>query len=193
MTAAAVEPPAWPLLPCPGGWVLGKPQENARYLSMTEVHQTLGGNKRALYQLRRRDGGVWFPDPAILVGDIGGWLREDIVEWGIHTGRLHEDGSINTSRFGKNVLRVEGSMTRWRRVTQVYLSTTDLGLAMGMESGLGVTHLGLRGNLLDPDVISGRIKGWSIERGERFAAQTGRSWNLPGYIVAALDRQSGAG
>lgn len=191
-SADAAEPPRFPMLPCPGGWELGGPVEAGpeHLVSMSEFHQLVGSNRRAMYALRKRDGGIWAPDPAVLIGDIGGWYREDIIAWGLDTGRLLDsDGTINTTRKGKSVSRLDRPLKRWRRRTRVYLSTTDIGVALGMQSGVGVTFLGRRGRMMDPDVVTGKIKGWSAERGQRFAAQTSRPWNLPAYIVAALAEQ----
>lgn len=188
MTAAVSELPPFPAIPCPGGWELGAPEKDGppvRYLGMADFHALVGGNKRALYELRKRDGGIWTPDPAVLVGDVAGWYRQDIITWGIDTGRLHENGEINTSRAGRPLLTEP--LKHWRRRTRVYLSVKELGEAFGMQSGMGVTLLRNRQRLVDADVIIGEIRGISAELGERFARQTGRAWNLPAAIAAALD------
>lgn len=189
MTDTAARERPWPQVPCPGGWQLGPPMTGdlpVRYLNMAEFHAIVGGNKRALYTLRKRDGGIWFPDPAILIGEVAGWEKADVIRWGMDTGRLNPDGTINTSRVAAPF--PDRPPAIWRRVTRVYLSVGELAEAWGMRSGMGVTMLRHREPLLKSDVVAGAREGFSVEWGERFARQTGRPWNLPPHIAAALER-----
>lgn len=202
---------SWPLAPTPGGWTLGaETQERdgqqvpvpAVYMGAQAVIKRVGMS-RAFYELRRRDAGLWVTDPAVLIGDIPGWVEDDVVGWGIDCGLLLEDGEIPADRLGRspgqNVRaarkRLAEPLQSWRRETRVYLGVADLAAGLGI-SEVGITSRSLRGVLLaetvripsaKPDWPS--LRGWSEPAVRRWSPQMGYTWQTPDYVTAAIERE----
>lgn len=186
----------WPRGATPGGWTIGpateadgKPVKREGYLSATQVQERVGMS-RAFYDLRRRDGGIWVCDPAVLVGDVPGWEEKDVTEWGIESGLLLEDGTVPEKRARAGRKKLAEPYVTWRRQTRVYL--TSLEVAVG--TGIGAMAISLRrdrGTFIEPTVTIGERDGFALETASRWALQVGHTWTTPEEIAAAITENEG--
>jgi predicted DNA-binding transcriptional regulator AlpA len=68
------------------------------YVGATQATELLGlENVQALYLLRARGT---FIEPAVVVGDILGWRKQDVIQFGMRTGRLGPGGAPTPRRRG---------------------------------------------------------------------------------------------
>lgn len=151
-------------------------------LSYRQVQERLYLSRTQTFRLEQ-EGARLLPDVTITPG-TSGWKEERVLQYGIDTQRLSEDGQpIGGWDGDRPINRVpDGSIPAMRRLVQekysaaprVYLGSAHCSFLYGLQD-VAVYFLRKRGAFIPASVVvGGRVFGW--EEGEviRFGRQTGR-------------------
>jgi predicted DNA-binding transcriptional regulator AlpA len=161
----------------------GDTDENTlRYLSYKQLHERLFLSRTQTFRLER-EGARLLPDVIITPGTKG-WLEKRVLEYGIDTGRLDEEGNpAGGWENGRARSRVEdGTLPAMRRLVEekysappkVYLGSAHCSYLYD-NTELAVLFLRKRNSFMPAQVAVGsRFFGWDEAEVIRFGRQTGR-------------------
>lgn len=156
--------------------------DTQRLLSYREVQERLFLSRTQTFRLER-EGARLHPD-VLIAPSTSGWREDRVLQYGIDTGRLAEDGQPAGGWDGDRPLnRVpDGSIPAMRRLveekysgpTRTYLGSTHCSFLYGLQD-LAVYFLRKRGAFIPATVLVGdKFFGWDEEEVIRFGRQTGR-------------------
>lgn len=174
-TKAAAKPKA----PFPGD----VDDNTRRLLSYGQLHEALYLSRTQTFRLER-EGARLLPDVVVTPG-TNGWDADRVLQYGIDTKRLDEEGqpSGGWDESGRPRVRVEdGSLPTMRRLVEekysappkVYLGSAHCSYLYG-HTELSVLFLRKRGGFIPADVLVGEsLLGWDEGQVIKFGRQTGR-------------------
>lgn len=157
-------------------------EETRRYLSYSQLHARLYMSRTQTFRLER-EGARLLPDVVVTPGTKG-WSEKRVLEYGVDTGRLREDGEpAGGWENGRPVSRVEdGTLPAMRRLVEekysappkVYLGSVHCSYLYD-NTELAVLFLRRRNSFMPAQVLVGeRALGWDELEVIRFGRQTGR-------------------
>lgn len=153
-----------------------------KLLSYKELEDRLYLSRTQLFRLNR-EGARLLPDALVVPGTLG-WEDKRVLQYGIDTGRLAEDGQPAGGWDGDRPRNrvVDGSLPTMRRLVEekysappkVYLGSALCSFVYG-HTDLSVLFLRKRGGFFPADVvIGGKLLGWDELEVIKFGRQTGR-------------------
>lgn len=157
--------------------------DTRRLLSYGQLYKALYLSRTQTFRLER-DGARLLPDVVVTPG-TNGWDEARVLQYGIDTGRLDENGqpSGGWDERGRPRVRVaDGSLPDMRRLVEdkysappkVYLGSAHCSYLYG-HTELSVLFLRKRGGFIPADVLVGEsLLGWDEGRVIKFGRQTGR-------------------
>lgn len=157
-------------------------ERTRRLLSYKQVEDRLFLSRTQLFRLDR-EGARLLPD-AVVVPGTNGWDDKRVLQYGIDTGRLDENGQpAGGWDQGRPRNRVtDGSLPAMRRLVEekysappkVYLGSALCSFVYG-HTDLSVLFLRKRGGFFPADVVIGdKLLGWDEQEVIKFGQQTGR-------------------
>jgi len=153
-----------------------------RLLSYKQIQDRLYLSRTQLFRLDR-EGARLLPDAVVVPGTLG-WDEKRVLQYGIDTGRLAEDGQPAGGWDGDRPRNrvTDGSLPTMRRLVEerysappkVYLGSALCSYVYG-HTDLSVLFLRKRGGFFAANVLIGdKLLGWDEEEVIRFGQQTGR-------------------
>jgi hypothetical protein len=123
--------------------------------------------------LRRNYSSAWylhatgaFIDPDVYVGDVPGWSRDRVVQFGIDAGYINTEGDrimepskrhLEFRFYAKHGF--DDPPPYWHQTAQRFLSATQMRESLGLTHSEWMYRLRIH-KIREPDVYVGRLAGW---------------------------------
>lgn len=156
--------------------------DTRRLLSYKQLYEGLYLSRTQTFRLER-EGARLLPDAIVTPGTLG-WEPKRVLQYGIDTGRLDEDGQpAGGWDEGRPRNRVaDGTLPAMRRLVEerysappkIYLGSAHCSFLYG-HTDLSVLFLRKRGGFIAAHVLIGdKLLGWDEQEVIKFGRQTGR-------------------